>query len=138
MLCRQIGLSVAGSDRFDAHQLASAIGIMLQRQGEALSSENLDLIRAGLNVFFKAQTSLGMWPRSQAMFHYPTAGNAYAYDFETLSELLKPASRREGRFLRELFRPYSSHLMRAVHYLKDTALLLDARQRTMVGAPGIT
>ncbi len=127
MLNKQIGLSVAGSDRFDGHQLAWALCIILKRTGRWLSSETLDLVRAALQVFFGAQTKLGTWPRYQAMFHYPNAGNAYPYDLETLSELLKPAMVRDERRLRESFRPYWTNLVNAWRHLEETALQLEDR-----------
>ena len=48
----------------------------------------LELIRYGLDVFFKTQKPDGSWPLSRPLFHYPTTGSAYCYDYEALAQLL--------------------------------------------------
>lgn len=88
-------------------------------------SERRELYEAGLGAFFAAQDERsGAWPLYEPLFHYPGAGNAYCYSFETLAELIRPALREEGYLLRELLRNYLPHLIRAREYAVRTALQL--------------
>lgn len=46
------------------------------------------IIGYGLDQFFAAQGPDGTWPRSRPLFHYPTYGDAYCYDYELLVSVL--------------------------------------------------
>jgi predicted ATPase len=88
-------------------------------------SERRELYEAGLKAFFGAQDEhSGAWPLYEPLFHYPGAGNAYCYSFETLAELIRPALREEGYLLRELLRDYLPNLIRAREFALRTALQL--------------
>jgi hypothetical protein len=80
-------------------------------------AERRELYESGLSAFFAAQDEhSGAWPLYEPLFHYPGAGNAYCYSFETLAELIRPALRPEGYLLRELLADYLPHLVRARKY----------------------
>ncbi len=129
----QAALIKAGADRVDAHQLAWAlVADYEERQTDAVATadqpapaatDRRDLYAAALAAFFGEQTDAGGWPLYEPLFHYPQAGNAYCYTFETLAELLRPAlQRRDGRVLRQLLRPYLDHLVLARGYAERTGI----------------
>lgn len=57
------------------------------------------IIGYGLDQFFAAQGPDGTWPRSRPLFHYPTYGDAYCYDYELLVSVL--GNKRLRPLLRE-------------------------------------
>jgi ATPase family protein associated with various cellular activities (AAA) len=134
-LATQTSLVQASADRLDAQQLAWAL--LADYEGSQLSSsesvepatatnERRELYEAGLEAFFSEQSEeSGAWPLYEPLFHYPGAGNAYCYTFETLAELLRPALQWEdGRLLRDLLRPHLASLMRAHSLAERTAIPL--------------
>ncbi len=113
----------------DAHQLAWALST------EFLSSETtpvtattprLELYRAALDAYFTAQLPSGGWPLYEPLFHYPAAGNAYCYTFETLAALLRPALHvAGGQVMRTLLLPHLPKLLAAWQLAKRTRISLD-------------
>lgn len=127
-LAAETALASAGSDRADANQLAWALATQFLSPIDPQTSESarLDLYRAGLKAFFSQQLPSGGWGLYQPLFHFPRAGNAYCYTFETLTHLLRPALHRDrGKVYRELFEPYLGDLVKAWHLARDTALPLE-------------
>ena len=96
-LASQVALSES-SDLADPQQLCWAVSGMLRYgdKEELRYPANVDLIRAGLHALFTQQTSNGLWPRGDALFHYPKSGNAYCFTFETLNELLRISVERKS------------------------------------------
>jgi hypothetical protein len=116
-------------ERGDANQLAWALAAQLIKPPESpltALSETYELYRAAFAAFFAEQLPNGNWPLGEPIFHYPEAGNAYCYTFETLAELLRPALLDEGgRVVRDLLRPYFPQLLKAFGYARATAINLN-------------
>ncbi len=130
-LGRQIALHSVKSRRSDPQQLAWSICGYLMARPEALPDRpgfGVDLVNAGLKAFFEQQDANGVWPRGEALFHYPEAGNAYCYVFETLAELLSLAMQANalGDNLRRDLLQYCPNLIRSYEYAVETARPLDA------------
>jgi ATPase family associated with various cellular activities (AAA) len=116
---------------FDAHQLAWALSTdVLCRASEddqptTGDRQHVELYAAALKAFFSQQDD-GRWPLYEPLFHYPAAGNAYCYTYETLAELLRLSLHASsGRLLRDHLRPYATNLVDAWHYAHSTALRLE-------------
>lgn len=131
-LATQTALISGEQSAFDAHQLAWALSTdVLCRLNNGVSLpttadlQHIELYDAALQAFFSEQDD-GRWRLYEPLFHYPQAGNAYCYTYETLAELLRLALwRPEGRVLRDHLRGYSENLIEAWHYARKTALKLD-------------
>lgn len=128
MLATQTVLIRSGTDRVDAHQLAWALSTEFlgsENTPVTASSPRLDLYRAALGAYFDAQLDSGGWPLYEPLFHYPAAGNAYCYTFETLATLLRPAlHERGGTVLRTLLHPYLPNLLKAWEFTERTKIEL--------------
>ncbi len=99
MLAKQTALIQFDADRVDAHQLAWALStgfLGTEQTPVTASTPHLELYQAALAAYFASQLPSGGWPLYEPLFHYPAAGNAYCYTFETLAVLLRPALHREG------------------------------------------
>lgn len=131
-LALQAALIPVGAQRIDAHQLAWALATDLLRDPEppaTSASPRRELYEAALSAFFAAQLGSGGWPRSEPLFHYPKAGNAYCYTYETLTELLRPALDRDrGHLMRGLLRPYVENLLKAWEFAERTKIELGNDQ----------
>lgn len=144
VIALQTALANGRSQAFDADQLGWALAIRLRWNPEDLTRSILDgrvvvaaltpphqeereLLERGLEAYFGAQLPSGRWPTFAPLFHYPQAGNAYCYFFETLGELLRSCLRRGyvGEYDRMLLRPYLSHLLSAARYAWETAIPLN-------------
>jgi hypothetical protein len=131
VLGSQIALHDVRSERADPNQLIWALIAQFAnpaRPEEPVVGEfsRRDLYRAALAAFFAQQLPNGTWPLGQPLFHYPAAGNAYCYTFETLTALLRPAlNRKDGELLRELLRPFLPNLLKAWHYARETQMVLQ-------------
>ena len=136
-LSAQAALIRAEAERVDAHQLAWSLLADYEGRQEhdtddpdqpvIAANERRELYASALGAFFSQQRSGGGWPLYEPLFHYPQAGNAYCYAFETLAELLRPAlKRREGRVLRDLLRPHLGNLIEARRFAERTAVELPA------------
>ncbi len=124
-LSAQTALIRGEAQSVDAQQLAWALiadyeGRVNASEGHrrdapgTVAGEHRELYASALDAFFSQQSAHGSWPLYEPLFHFPRAGNAYCYSFETLAELLRPALlHREGRELRELLRPHLPNLIRA-------------------------
>lgn len=130
-LAAHTALISAKQPTFDAHQLAWALSTdILCRSSEneqptTGDRQHVELYTAALEAFFSEQEH-GRWPLYEPLFHYPAAGNAYCYTYETLAELLRLAlDKADGRILRERLRPYATNLIEAWHYVRSTALPLE-------------
>ena len=130
MLAKQTALIRAAADRVDAHQLAWALStefLGTEVTPVTATTPRLELYRTAMDAYFNAQLPSGGWPLYEPLFHYPAAGNAYCYTFETLALLLRPALHRDGgQVLRALLRPYLSHLLGAWQFAKRTRIDLDS------------
>lgn len=135
-LAAQAALIPARAQRLDAHQLAWALATDLMREPEQPAtavSPRRELYEAALKAFFDEQLTNGNWRRYEPLFHYPKAGNAYCYTFETLTELIRPALVRDsGRLLRELLRAYADKLLEAWHFAEATQIELPEPDRQEV------
>jgi len=121
----QVALHYQGSAQADPQQLAWAISGLVRFRSSGLvegSLPALEMIEAGLKAFF-AQQQDGMWARGEPLFHYPQAGNAYCYVFETLAELVHLAVDGTPRatLLRRLLRPYGNGIVESFRYLMATS-----------------
>jgi len=130
-LATHTALISAKQPTFDAHQLAWALSTdVLCRSYEddqptTGDRQHVELYAAALEAFFGEQEN-GRWPLYEPLFHYPAAGNAYCYTYETLAELLRLSlDAAGGRVLREHLRPYATNLIDAWHYARSTALSLS-------------
>jgi hypothetical protein len=131
VMASQVALFHAKSERADPHQLAWALAAQFvggEAIGDLAAGEfaRADIYRSALDAFFGQQLTSGSWPLGQPLFHYPRAGNAYCYTFETLAELLRPALlRRDGQVYRDLLRPHLPGLLKAWNHLRQTAVQLN-------------
>jgi len=84
-------------------------------------------LTASLAAFFEQQEGDGSWSIGQPLFHYPHAGNAYCYIFETLAELLSLAVKpsRRAAVLRAELKPYGDQLRRLFALAENTSQALD-------------
>jgi hypothetical protein len=101
----------------DPQQLAWAVATVaaFDSAGELKQPASVDVLRAGLDALFLQQSEDGSFPRGQPLFHYPSAGNAYCYTFETLAELLLVALDWDGsKQLSRLLQAHTDALLRAV------------------------
>jgi hypothetical protein len=125
-LASQTGLIQGDAEHVDAQQLAWALSLEFTHAHVSpitASSPRLELYRNALDAFFEEQMPSGTWPLYEPLFHYPAAGNAYCYTYETLTELLRPAlSEKNGNVLRQLLRPHLRDLLDAWHFARRTAI----------------
>ncbi len=132
----QIALHEAKSAGRDTDQLLYALVIATRFSGPSVYSTSTiryrDLIRKSLEVFFSQQDPTGTWVHHEPLFHYPKAGNAYCYIFESLTPLLKNALRPDAAWLRALLRPYAPKLFDLLAYADATKLPLR-EDRAVVG-----
>lgn len=132
----QVALASSGSRQADPQQLAwSLCGLVRFNRDRLLKSNSTEweLLHAGLRAFFDQQDDRGEWDRGEALFHYPKAGNAYCYVYETLGELLTLATTAEkdvpsARTLQVALRPYLPRLLVTLERVKATRQLLDPSQ----------
>jgi ATPase family protein associated with various cellular activities (AAA) len=129
VLAAQTALIRSEASRVDAHQLAWALStefLGTEAMPVTAATPRLELYRAALDAYFSAQLSSGGWPLYEPLFHYPAAGNAYCYTFETLAILLRPALHDAGgQTLRTLLRPHLPNLLEAAEFAKRTRMELN-------------
>lgn len=120
-LATQVTFHFSRSAHADPQQLAwSLCGLIRFGDGAALANTNSvehGLLIAGLRAFFE-QGSEGVWATGAPLFHYRNAGNAYAYVYETLGELLSLATSADvslaaAEAVRDALREYGAELERA-------------------------
>lgn len=120
-LAAQIALHYQRSALADPQQLAWSICGVVRFRTEVIlerTPPTNELVTAGLRAFFEQQRD-GVWARGDPLFHYPEAGNAYCYVFETLSELvhLGVNDSPEATEFRRLLEPYAKNLVDSYRYL---------------------
>jgi predicted ATPase len=115
-----------GAERTDPHQLAWALSLELLHAdlpSTTAASPRLEVQRSALRAFFLKQEESGDWPLSEPLFHYPAAGNAYCYTFETLTALLRPAlDEKRGVVARQLLHPHLEGLLDAWRFADRTQI----------------
>lgn len=122
---QEVALYHDGEHDRDPQQLAWAICGVLASQNKPLADRpgnESALIKAGLKCFFEQQLPSGSWETGRALFHYPEAGNAYCYIFETLAELVSLSLENSAYAIefRQMLVPYIPQLLRASDYLEST------------------
>jgi hypothetical protein len=137
---REIAYHFARSPARDPQQLAWATCGVVIAETSALadrSAGSTETVRAALRAFFEQQVG-GTWDRGGALFHYPGAGNAYCYTYETLAELISLAlddAHPAAGELRQMLRPYIGNLLDAKDYLARTGrpLVPDRPDSALIG-----
>lgn len=129
----QVALHAIDSRRCDPQQIAWAICGLLRSESTLLAERPTparELVQAGLHVFFARQDPTGTWPRGEPLFHYPAAGNAYCYPFETLAELvgLSLGTTPIAIELRQMLAPYQDQLVRAFDFAMTVRRQLPTSQ----------
>jgi hypothetical protein len=133
----QVALHYIGSNHADPQQLAwSLCGLVRFGAPGVLGnfvSADRQLLVAGLRAFFEQQRNK-TWPIGAPLFHFRTAGNAYAYIYETLAELLslatsKAVEKPAAEALASALREHSHELMLALEYAEETSQLLGDQSR---------
>jgi hypothetical protein len=132
---QQLGLQVAlhsgKSSKLDSDQLAWSLAILTREPNDYQSDLALqDIIRQSLKCLFSTQEPVGTWRHYAPLFHYPNAGNAYCYVFETFSILLEQALRPEAGFLRTVLREHAKSLIALWEYA-------DSTKAKLPGGPGV-
>lgn len=117
----QAALHSANSSVLDSDQLAWSLAILISRPEEYQSRlGEQDLIRQALRCLFSTQEQVGTWRHYAPLFHYPNAGNAYCYVFETFATILKESLRPEADFVRDALRRYFGALVKLWRYAVQT------------------
>lgn len=136
---REVALQYDDVHGRDPQQLAWAICGLLTATSTSLSDREgstREFVEVGLKAFFAQQLPGGTWETGRALFHYPEAGNAYCYVFETLAELLAVAldvKNPAASELRRMLTPYLVQLLDARNFLKATERPLGAPTGGLVG-----
>jgi len=113
----QISLHTAWSSLLDSDQLAWSLAILIsQPQMYQSNLAEQDFIRQGFKCLFSTQEKVGTWRHYGPLFHYPHAGNAYCYVFETFAAILNEALKPGAEFVRNTLREYSKELFRLWEY----------------------
>lgn len=132
-LAAQVAFHFSGATFVDPQQLAwSLCGLVRFSSPSALAnavSVEHELLVAGLRAFFEQQKRK-TWETGAPLFHYANAGNAYAYVYETLAELVclatsKEVPRSAADTLADLLKGYSVELMKALQHAEATGQSLD-------------
>ena len=136
---REIGLHYDAVHGKDPQQLAWAIFGLLVGQDNAMADRqesDKELVAAGLRCFFEQQLPNGTWETGRPLFHYPEAGNAYCYMYETLAELLTLALDQQRPYaaeLRRMLTPHIRDLLRAAEHLESTQRILGEAKEDLHG-----
>jgi hypothetical protein len=135
---QQLGLQVAlhsgKSSKLDSDQLAWSLAILTREPSDYQSDLAIqDIIRQSLRCLFDTQEPVGTWRHYAPLFHYPNAGNAYCYVFETFAVLLEQALKPEAEFLRAALREHASGLIALWQYADSTKAKLPSNARAFGG-----
>jgi ATPase family associated with various cellular activities (AAA) len=131
-ISKQISLISAKSRNADPLNLAYALILAsTTAQDEEVSPEDKHIFSHGLSTFFQSQNDDGSWPQSRPLFHYSSVGNAYCFEYELLTQLLR------SRHLRNDLLPFiSPYIERAAYRLESTSYDLNPeRPNTAIGWP---
>lgn len=121
---RQIALISTKSRSADPLNLAYAVMLAATTaEDEETSPENKQLLSRGLALFFESQYEDGTWPPSRPLFHYPNVGNAYCFEYELLTQLLRCRPLRA-----ELLRYITPFIERTAYRLEVTRFDLNAEK----------
>ena len=107
----EIALHASAPDESDIFELGYAVLLVLGSSPPDPSPSERRRLRKALDLVFAAQSEDGTWPQSRRLFHYPTYGNAYCYEYEFLTQLLDGIA--DPTFLR----PYLRQFRRAIDRL---------------------
>lgn len=135
---QQLGLQVAlhcgKSSKLDSDQLAWSLAILTKDPDDYRSDLALqDVIRQSFSCLFHTQEPVGIWRHYAPLFHYPNAGNAYCYVFETFAILLEQALKPEAEFLRTVLRDHVNGLIALWRYADSTKAKLSNDPRVVAG-----
>lgn len=125
-LAQQVAFHYSKSHHADPQQLAWSICAQVRFGNDdiaARSTTGYAHLTGGLKAFFEQQNiDSGQWSNGQPLFHYPNAGNAYCYIYETLAELVSLATRRgtPSATLRDALLPYLPRLRRAFEAARES------------------
>lgn len=131
-LAQQVAFHYNNSQHADPQQLAWSICAQVRFGTDDISAKTTTSyaqLTAALRAFFEQQDEdSGHWGNGQPLFHYPNAGNAYCYIFETLAELVSLATRpgTPSATLRHALLPYLPSLQRAFGTARDSRQNLGA------------
>jgi hypothetical protein len=122
---KQLGLQIAlhsgKSSKLDSDQLAWSLAILTRDPRDYQSDLAIqDIIRQSLKCLFSTQEPVGTWRHYAPLFHYPNAGNAYCFVFETFAVLLQQALKPEAVFLRTVLREHAKDLIELWQYADST------------------
>lgn len=135
---QQLGLQVAlhagGSSKLDSDQLAWSLAILTRNPSEYQSDLAFqDIIRQSIACLFSTQEPVGTWRHYAPLFHYPNAGNAYCFTFETFAVLLEQALKPKAKFLRTVLREQAGGLIALWRYADSTKAELQTDPRVLAG-----
>jgi hypothetical protein len=89
-LTRQMALVQAKTKTADPFAVAYLIMLAAAvTPSSKITPEQTSTQRAALRTFFDSQLEDGTWPLSRPLFHYRKFGNAYCYEYEMLTQLLR-------------------------------------------------
>ena len=95
-LARQLALIQAKSKTQDAFAVAYLLMLVTAvTPSSKINPEQSSIQRAALKTIFECQLGDGTWPLSRPLFHYPNFGNAYCYEYEMLTQLLREPGLRD-------------------------------------------
>ena len=135
---QQLGLQVAlhagKSSKLDSDQLAWSLAILTREPADYQSDLAMqDIIRQSLRCLFSTQEPVGTWRHYAPLFHYPNAGNAYCFVFETFAVLLEQALKPEAEFLRTVLKDHAKELIALWQYADSTKAKLPTGPGVVAG-----
>lgn len=112
----ELALIYSESKSADAFSLGYAVLLFVScsKSFEATPDQKHILSKA-IDCFFSLQLTDGSWPRSRPLFHYPSVGNAYCFEYEFLAQFL------QQKEMLEYSLKYLPQLALATKRLKETA-----------------
>lgn len=121
-LSMQLTLIQAESKSQDAFALVySLIVATMLTPKKSISPERSSIQRAAIKTFFSCQLPDGTWPLSRPLFHYPAFGNAYCYEYEMLTQLLRESD------LTDFLLEYLPQISKAVDAVAKTGYRLKSK-----------
>lgn len=113
----ELALFYSHSPIADAYSLAYSTMLFsaCSSPSDATPGES-QILRAAVDAIFSTQQPDGSWPRSRPLFHYPKAGNAYCYEYEMLTQLLKCDNLREYLLLHLPKLALATERLRLTHF----------------------
>jgi hypothetical protein len=129
-LTYEVSLHSAASSVLDSDQLAWSLAIFLRNPDHYRSKvREQDLVRQAFRCLFATQEKIGTWRHYSPLFHYPEAGNAYCYVFETFAWLLKQTLRPNADFARALLKEHFPKLVQLWQYATMTQTVIEENKR---------